>query len=68
MPQFYLLHVTDELEPPTDPADAGHALKFDGIDDEVKVAANPSLNILRTATVEFWFQVDAPLNADCSAS
>ena len=59
---FYLLHVTDELEPSS--ANAGSSIKFDGVDDQVQVAADPSLNLLRQLTVEFWFQVDVPQNSD----
>ena len=57
VPDYYLLHVTDELQPPSDAA--GHAVQLDGVDDQLTVAADPSLDIRRKLTVELWFKVDS---------
>ena len=64
-PEFYLLHVTTELEPSA--ANAGRSVHLDGIDDRVRVE-DPSgdLNILRTITLELWFNVDVDENPDGS--
>ncbi len=56
VPDFYLLHVTDELQPSSDTA--GRAVQLDGVDDRLTVAADPSLDIRRKLTVEFWFKAD----------
>ena len=64
VPEFYLLHVTPELEPPTNLALMGHAVQLDGVDDSITVAPASSLDLVRTATVELWFKVDVSQNAD----
>ena len=57
VPEYYLLHVVNLLEPSADTA--GLSLKMDGVDDTVTVAADPSLALARQATVELWFKVDS---------
>src|SRR5204863_1304477 len=61
-PKFYLLHVTDELQPSS--SNAGGAIQLDGVDDQIQVAADPTLDITRQLTVEFWFKADVGQNAD----
>ena len=56
VPKYYLLHVLDELAPSD--VTAGQSLAMDGVDDTVTVAAAPSLDLTRQATVELWFKVD----------
>lgn len=41
--------------PPTD-----YAVLFDGIDDFIQVANNPSLNVSNKFTIEFWLKTDKP--------
>lgn len=60
VPEFYLLHVTTELEPSV--ANSGRSVKLDGADDRVVVNADPQLDILRRLTLEFWFKPDAVLD------
>ncbi len=57
VPEYYLLHVLDEVAPST--ATAGLSLKLDGVDDKVTVAANASLDIKRQLTLELWIKVDS---------
>ncbi|HEY4633689.1 MAG TPA: PA14 domain-containing protein, partial [Candidatus Limnocylindrales bacterium] len=61
VPEFYLLHVTDELVPSDD--NAGTAIRFDGVDDQIEIGADASLDILRQLTVEFWFRAEVPQGA-----
>ncbi|MGI9332597.1 MAG: LamG-like jellyroll fold domain-containing protein, partial [Gammaproteobacteria bacterium] len=56
VPEFYLLHVTTELDANED--EPGRAVALDGVDDRIEVAADSALDILRTLTVELWFKVD----------
>jgi Ca2+-binding RTX toxin-like protein len=61
VPEFYLLHVTTELAATDEKP--GRAAKLDGVDDRLQVAADPALDILRTLTVELWFNVEGTGNA-----
>ncbi|MFN0040815.1 MAG: LamG-like jellyroll fold domain-containing protein, partial [Burkholderiales bacterium] len=63
-PTHYLLHVTNELEPSA--AKAGKAIRLDGVDDRVSVAADADLDITRQLTLDLWIKLDASItqNAD----
>jgi len=66
VPQYYLLHVTNELEPSEVANREGKALKFDGTDSSVRItqdATHTALDLRRQLTVEFWFQVDGAAGA-----
>jgi len=56
VPEFYLLHVTPELAP--SPDKAGRAVRLDGVDDRLEVAADPRLDLRRQLTLETWFRLD----------
>ncbi|HXW10466.1 MAG TPA: LamG-like jellyroll fold domain-containing protein, partial [Steroidobacteraceae bacterium] len=55
VPEFYLLHVTSELDANDDKP--GRAAKLDGHDDRLETGPDAALNLTRTGTVEMWFNV-----------
>ncbi|HEY7599939.1 MAG TPA: LamG-like jellyroll fold domain-containing protein, partial [Candidatus Limnocylindrales bacterium] len=59
VPEFYLLHVTNELEPSA--TTAGKATALDGVDDVVRIGPSSDIgaDLQRHLTLELWFKLDA---------
>ena len=67
VPEFYLLHVTSELD--ANDEKPGRAVRLDGVDDRLETSvADAALDLARTATIEMWFKVDGSGALDFGAA